>query len=281
MFSSIEFYKNKNIKNYNTFKINAYARYFVLPKNITELKNVLKICKTHKLKYFILGNGSNLLFSDKLYNGIIISLKKLNSISIKNNLLEVESGANLVYLNCFLAKNNLSGLEWSYGIPATVGGAIKMNAGAFGHCIFEYTKEIKMLINNKIATLNKFNYSYRNSNLPNGIILSVVLNLTIKPSIEIFRKMNFYLNSRKKKQPHFSSAGSIFKRNNIIPAKIIDNLGLKGLRVGGAEISKKHAGFIINKHNATSTDIYTLIKIIKAFAKYNGYNFEEEIIKIT
>jgi len=281
MFETIEFYENEDIKKHNTFKIGAYARYFVLPKNINELKKVVNICKKHKLKYLILGNGSNLLFNDKPYNGVIISLKKFNSITIKNNLIKVDSGANLAYLNHYLAKNNLSGLEWSYGIPATIGGATKMNAGAFGHCIFEYIVLIKMLINNKIVLLNKFDYSYRNSNLPEGIILSVYLKTTYKTEKQIFEKMNTYLKIRKENQPHYPSAGSVFKRSNIIPAKIIDNMGLKGLSVGGAEISKKHAGFIINKNNATNTDISTLIKIIKAFAKYNGYKFDEEIIKIT
>ncbi len=159
--------KNVNMKNYNTFKIDFTAKYFCSPKNKKELKKVLSFSKKNNLKIFILGNGSNVLFKEKYFDGIIICLKKINKIKIKkknkkNIFVFAECGTNLFQLNITLAEKNISGLEWSYGIPATIGGAVKMNAGAFGKCFGDFVKEIIVLENNKFKKIKNIVKYYEN-----------------------------------------------------------------------------------------------------------------------
>lgn len=284
LFGNIDVKENESLKEHTTFKIGGYAKFFAVPKNIKELKQILEICKTHNMPYFLIGNGSNILIKDEGYDGVVISFKKFNDIKIfKKKDFEsvyVESGVNLFNLNQLLQNNSISGLEWSYGIPGTIGGAIKMNAGAFNHSIFEFLEEITVIKNGKIKKIKEFKSEYRNSFLSNEIIVSAKLKLKSGNMHDILIKMNEFLNIRKEKQPYnFPSAGSIFKRNNeIIPAKIIDDLGLKGLRMGDAMISHKHSGFIVNLGNAKAIDVIKLINCIKQIAAYAGFLFEEEII---
>lgn len=283
-FGNIEVRIGESLKEHSTFKIGGRAKYFALPKSIKELKYILEICKTQNMRYFIIGNGSNLLIKDEDFDGVVISLKNFNSVKIVKKRgyesIYVESGISLFQLNKFLQNNSISGLEWSYGIPGTLGGAIKMNAGAFNRSIFEFLEEITVLKNNKILKIKDFKSEYRNSFLSDEIILSAKLKLKSGNMRDILNKMNEYLNIRKEKQPYnFPSAGSVFKRNGeIIPAKIIDELGLKGLRMGDAMISTKHAGFIVNLGDAKAEDVIKLINIIKQIAAYAGFLFEEEII---
>lgn len=283
-FGNIEVRIGESLKEHSTFKIGGRAKYFALPKSIKELKYILEICKTQNMRYFIIGNGSNLLIKDEDFDGVVISLKNFNSVKIVKKRdyesIYVESGISLFQLNKFLQNNSISGLEWSYGIPGTLGGAIKMNAGAFNRSIFEFLEEITVLKNNKILKIKDFKSEYRNSYLSDEIILSAKLKLKSGNMHNILDKMNEYLNIRKEKQPYnFPSAGSVFKRNGeIIPAKIIDELGLKGLRMGDAMISTKHAGFIVNLDDAKAEDVIKLINIIKQIAAYAGFLFEEEII---
>lgn len=284
IFGSIEVKENEFLRDHTTFKIGGAAKYYAEPKNIRELKKILEICKSMHIRYFVIGNGSNLLADDNGFDGLIISLKNFNDIKIlKNKDFEsvyVGAGVNLFQLNKILADNGISGLEWSYGIPASLGGAIKMNAGAFNHCIFDFLKELTVIKNGKLKKINKLKAAYRNSFLTDEIVISAKLKLKNGNMHDIFNKMNEYLSIRREKQPYnFPSAGSIFKRNaDIIPAKIIDNLGLKGLRIGGAMVSTKHAGFIVNVDNASCKDVNKLINLIKQIAAYNGFSFEEEII---
>lgn len=282
---NLKIQENEDMKKHTTFKIGGNARFFITPQNIQQLLKAIAFAKSKNLPYFILGNGSNLLVDDKGYNGVVISLKELNKISLKKqgkrNLVDVEAGVNLFKLNQFLAKNNISGLEWSYGIPASFGGSVKMNAGAFENCIGDFLCEITVLKDGKIKKLKKLNFSYRNSFLTNEIVLSGRLKLKDGNQEEIENKMSSFLTKRRQTQPYdLPSAGSIFKRNNFLPAKIIDDFGLKGLTLGEAQISKKHAGFIVNLGNATSKDVLKLIHIIKILAKEEGYEFNEEIIHL-
>lgn len=284
IFGSLEVKENESLKEHTTFKIGGDAKYFAEPKNIKELKKLLEICKSTNMRYFIIGNGSNLLVSDSGFDGLIFSLKNFNDMKIqKNKGIEsvcVGAGINLFLLNKNLANNGISGLEWSYGIPGTLGGAIKMNAGAFNHCIFEFLEELTVIKNGKLKKINNLKAEYRNSFLTDEIVISAKLKLKSGNMHDILNKMNEYLSIRREKQPYnLPSAGSVFKRNaDIIPAKIIDDLGLKGLRMGGAMISTKHAGFIVNVDNAKSEDVNKLINLIKKIAAYNGFLFEEEII---
>ena len=282
MFNGIEIIENADLKNYCTFKIGGRGT-IVFPKDVYELKRIVKECDKNNLNYFILGNGSNLLFSDFEINTILVSLKYFNEIrQVKKDEVFVGAGVNLFPFNIYLKNHNLSGLEWSYGIPATVGGAIFMNAGAFGHSISENILNVKVLKCGKVVNISKKNleFSYRESNI-NGIILGATMKFKIRNLDEIAFLQQDYLERRKMSQPYDKfSAGSVFKRNiekNIIPAKIIDTFGLKGTRIGGAEISKKHAGFIVNNGDAKAIDVLALIEYIKY---KTGEDLELEIIYV-
>ena len=284
MFESIEKKENELLKNHTTFKIGGPAKYFLLPKNVKELSFAIEQCKLNKLNYFIIGNGSNLLVSDNGFDGAVISLKHFDKIKTrkhKNHIyVTAYSGVNLFTLNKFLAKNGITGLEWSYGIPGSIGGAIKMNAGAYGHETSEFVNKIVVLKNGRIKEIKNPKFSYRNGPINDEIVLYAVFSLSFGEKNNIYNQMKDNLNKRKNTQPYsFPSAGSVFKRNNeLYPAKIIDNLGLKGLKIGDAMISTKHAGFIINLGNATFREVVKLINLLKKIFKYYNYNFKEEII---
>lgn len=282
MFNGLEVIEKADLKKYCTFKIGGRGT-IVFPKNVNELKRIVEECDKNNLKYFILGNGSNLLFSDFEINTILVSLKYFNEIrQVKKDEVFVGAGVNLFPLNIYLKNHNLSGLEWSYGIPGSIGGAIFMNAGAFGHSISENILNVKVLKCGKVENISKKNleFSYRKSNI-NGIILGATMKFKEGNLDEIAILQQDYLERRKMSQPYDKfSAGSVFKRNiekNIIPAKIIDTFGLKGTRIGGAEISKKHAGFIVNNGDAKAIDVLALIEYIKY---KTGEDLELEIIYV-
>lgn len=277
MFENVEKIEKADLKNFNTFKIGGKGT-ILFPKNVFELKRTIKECKNNKLKYLILGNGSNLLFPDYDLDTILISLKNFNKISKKENFVYFEAGVNMFSLNKFCLENSLTNLEWSFGLPASFGGLVYMNGGAYEHTIFDYIRRVKVLNDNKVVWLKKndIQFTYRKSNI-SGIILGgeIILNKSDKKTVE--NKQKYYFECRKSTQPlNYPSAGSIFKRkNDIIPAKLIDSFNLKGVRIGGAEISKKHAGFIVNVDNAKSIDVRALIDYIKNKV---GIDLEEEII---
>lgn len=282
MFNGLEVIEKADLKKYCTFKIGGRGT-IVFPKNVVELKKLIRECQKLNKNYFILGNGSNLLFSDFEINTILVSLKYFNEIrQVKKDEVFVGAGVNLFPLNIYLKNHNLSGLEWSYGIPGSIGGAIFMNAGAFGHSISENILNIKVLKCGKVENISKKNleFSYRKSNI-NGIILGATMKFKEGNLDEIAFLQQDYLERRKMSQPYDKfSAGSVFKRNiekNIIPAKLIDTLGLKGTRIGGAEISKKHAGFIVNNGDAKAIDVLALIEYIKY---KTGEDLELEIIYV-
>lgn len=277
MFENVEKIEKADLKNFNTFKIGGKGT-ILFPKNVFELKRTIKECKNNKLKYFVLGNGSNLLFPDYDLDTVLISLKNFNKISKKENFIYVEAGVNMFSLNKFCLENSLTNLEWSFGLPASFGGLVYMNGGAYEHTIFDYIRRVKVLNDNKVVWLKKndIQFTYRKSNIE-GIILGgeIILNKSDKKTVE--NKQKYYFECRKSTQPlNYPCAGSIFKRkNDIIPTKLIDSFNLKGVRIGGAEISKKHAGFIVNVDNAKSIDVRALIDYIKNKV---GIDLEEEII---
>ena len=282
MFNGLEVIQKADLKKYCTFKIGGRGT-IIFPKNVVELKKLIRECQKLNKNYFILGNGSNLLFSDFEINTILVSLKYFNEIrQVKKDEVFVGAGVNLFPLNIYLKNHNLSGLEWSYGIPGSIGGAIFMNAGAFGHSISENILNIKVLKCGKVENISKKNleFSYRESNI-NGIILGATMKFKEGNLDKIAFLQQDYLERRKISQPYDKfSAGSVFKRNiekNIIPAKIIDTFGLKGTRIGGAEISKKHAGFIVNNGDAKAIDVLALIEYIKC---KTGEDLELEIIYV-
>lgn len=277
MFKNIEKKINADLKNYCTFKIGGRGT-VLFPKNQFEVKRIVNDCKKNHLDFFILGNGSNVLFPDDDFKKIIIDLRKLNNIKItKQGTIMAEAGVRLFAFNRFLEQNGFAGFEWSYGIPATIGGLTYMNGGAFGEEVSNYIKKVKVLKNGKISWINrkKIDFSYRKSNIL-GIILAVEFKFKNADSKIIEKQQKEFLEIRKKTQPYDKfSAGSVFKRtDDKIPAIMIDKAGLKGVKIGGAEISTKHAGFIVNNGDATSKDVKDLIGLIK---KRCG-NLECEII---
>lgn len=281
MFEYVEKIENADLKNYCTFKIGARGT-ILFPKNLADLKKVIKDCENSHLPYFILGNGSNLLFPDHDLKSVLISLKKFDKIKILRSTstgakVYVEAGTNLFSLHNFCALNSLAGLEWSYGIPASFGGLIYMNGGAYGSEIANFVLRVKVLSGGKVGWLRRkdINFQHRKSNI-DGIILGAEIKLTNGEKNEILKLQKQYLENRKHSQPlDKPSAGSVFKRGKLLPAKIIDKFSLKGSKIGGAEISQKHAGFIVNIGGAKSADVRALISFIK---QKTGINFKEEII---
>lgn len=277
MFDKVKKIINADLKDFSTFKIGGKGN-VIFPKNIAELKRVIKECEQNKLEYFVLGNGSNVLFPDYDLKTILISLKKFNKIKKDDETLFVEAGVNMFTLNKFCVEQELQGLEWSYGIPASFGGLLHMNGGAYENSIGNFVESVKILKNGKTLCLDSeaLHFSYRSSNI-DGIIIGATIKLEKGKKEKIKERQNYYLECRKNIQPlNYPSAGSVFKRSEkIIPAKIIDEFNLKGTRIGDAEISKKHAGFIVNLDNAKAIDVIALIEYIKQKCKMN---FEEEIV---
>ena len=281
--------QNEPMKEHTSLKIGGPAEIFVRVSSVEELKEILKLCKTNKIPLTIVGNGSNILVLDKGIKGIVIKTN-LKEIKIKNKENEnieitVDDGVQLGFLAQKLLKEEITGFEELSGIPGTIGGAIVMNAGAHGKEMKDIVTEITAIDysgNIHIFTNEQAKFEYRNSIFSTGeyIILQVKLLLKKGNKEEIKLKMNEYAQYRKEKQPiEYPSAGSTFKRGtDFVTAKLIDEAGLKGYSIGGAKVSEKHAGFIINTGNATAKDIIELVKYVqdKVYEKF-GKKIELEI----
>lgn len=267
--------KDISLSTLTTYKTGGIAKLVVYPNNINNLKQMLKLIHKYNIKYFILGKGSNTLFSDKEFNGVIIKLDKLNNFKIKQTELYVESGMILSKLVQASVKNELTGLEFAIGIPGTIGGAIYMNAGAYGNNMSNIVKSV-IVLNEKFQIkeipLEKLKFDYRYSIFQdNKNLICVAANIKLEHGNhdEIASKIKENLLKRKNSQPlEYPSAGSVFRNpEGNYAGKIIEELGLKGKNIGGAEISTKHANFIINKNNASSSDILNLIKLVQKEVK--------------
>ncbi len=276
---------NANLSEYSTMKIGGKAKFLLFPKNEKELVKILKICKEQNLKTFILGNGSNVLFDDKGFNGAVISLKKLDKIEVCGECVKVGAGINLFALNLRLQKLGLSGLEFCYGIPASLGGFLFMNGGCFGHEICEVVDEVYVFDGERKRTIKNKDcgFDYRTSNLQKYVILGAKLHLKHEKSEKIAQNMESFYQKKRDSQPlDFPSLGSVFKiiktNPEIHPAKLIDKMGLKGVKIGRAEVSKKHAGFIVNLGGATSKDVFELICFLEAKLKEQGVQPQREIV---
>ena len=267
--------KDISLSTLTTYKTGGIAKLVVYPNNINNLKQMLKLIHKYNIKYFILGKGSNTLFSDKEFNGVIIKLDKLNNFKIKQTEIYVESGMILSKLVQASVKNELTGLEFAIGIPGTIGGAIYMNAGAYGNNMSNIVKSV-IVLNEKFQIkeipLEKLKFDYRYSIFQdNKNLICVAANIKLEHGNhdEIASKIKENLLKRKNSQPlEYPSAGSVFRNpEENYAGKIIEELGLKGKIIGGAEISTKHANFIINKNNASSSDILNLIKLVQKEVK--------------
>lgn len=278
--------ENVLLSEYSTFRIGGPARYLIEVDNAEDLKKVIQKALELNLQFIVIGGGSNILFSSKGYNGLVIVFKSNNTFSINDNLIEVDASVSLNYLINKL--NNYTGLEWAVGIPGTVAGAINGNAGAFGGEMSELIKQVKVLeikdnqIIEKDFSKEDCKFSYRNSifkNNSNLIIASAILELKKDSEENVKQKIKNNLSKRMSKQPKGFSIGSIFKNGEDFSAgELIEKAGLKGLQIGDAKISDEHANFIINLGEATSDDVLELIKIIKKEVKEKfSIDLEEEI----
>lgn len=273
------------LQRYTSFRTGGVAEIFVEPRNTSELKKVLQFCKDEQKKVFIFGEGTNLLVNDNGVKGVVIHLGGVDFKKIERNGRYVSSGAgvNLPQLIRKTALWGLGGLEVLVGIPGTVGGAVMMNAGGkYGDISVTIDSLTTMSYDGKITNLNRkdVEFAYRKCSLNKQIVVQVEFALKESRKEELLEKMDEIYKEKKEKQPLSTfNAGSIFKNSHHFKAaELIDKANLKGQKVGGAVVSKKHANFIVNTGNATSADILELIKIIKETIKkkYN-VSLEQEI----
>ena len=284
--------KDEPMKNHTTFKIGGNADFLIKATEKKDIISVYKYAIKNNIPVYIIGKASNLLVKDKGIRGIVIK-NLYDDIRILKEYeevveLEIASGTTCTKLAKFTLDNSLEGLEFSYGIPGTMGGAVRMNAGAYGGEIKNCVIESLILDkdgNEKILNYDEHQFIYRNSSIAkNGyILLSTKIKLKKGNKEEIKEKMEKNMEARLEKQPYnMPSAGSVFKRGNgFITAQIIDEAGLRGKEIGGAQVSPKHAGFIVNNGTATAEDVINLIEYIKKTVreKFNK-ELETEVIII-
>lgn len=282
--------ENVALSRYTTYKVGGKARVVVYPKNTQSLTKLIKLIKNEKVPYKILGNGSNLLFSDKAYEGVIIRLTEFNDIKfLAGQKIRVGAGYSLMKLSLQAAKKGLTGLEFASGIPGTIGGSVYMNAGAYKSDMGYVVKEVKVLTPDlKIITLEnkEMNFHYRTSFLqkhPDYICLEVLIKLEKGNKQAIEEVIKERRKRRMESQPlEYPSAGSVFRNpTGMFAGEMIESLGLKGKKIGGAMVSKKHANFIINYKKATSSDIKKLIELVhdEVLEKYKvDLKIEQEFV---
>jgi len=278
--------ENYLLANGCTFKIGGPAEFAIYPETADALISAVRLCRETGTRYVVIGNGSNVIFPDKGFDGGVIFTTAMKNISLSGTLLTADCGASLTTAAMTAAKNGLTGLEFAYGIPGSCGGALYMNAGAFNGQIEDvlesgtyYDPETDSLI-----TLpgSAHCFSYRKSIYTDSdkVILSAAFRLQPGNPGEIRGKMDEYMEKRISKQPlEYPSAGSVFKRYpGFFTAQLIEEAGLKGRSIGGAQVSPKHAGFIVNTGGATASDVEQLIAVIKAEIKEkNGIEIECEV----
>ena len=257
-------YENVSISKYTTYRVGGICRVMAYPTDVSELIKLLKLLKSRNIKYKILGNGSNLLFSDKEYDGFLIKLNSFDTLTfLGNNKVKVGAGYSLIKLSLMAAKKGLTGLEFASGIPGTVGGAVFMNAGAYKSDMGYVVETVKVLTPNlEIINLEnkEMNFHYRSSFLQTHrdyVCLEVILKLNVGKREAIEDVIRERRERRVASQPlEYPSAGSVFRNpEGGFAGQLIEESGLKGMTKGGAMISDKHANFVINYKDATSSDI--------------------------
>lgn len=282
-----DFKENEPLKNHTTFKIGGNCSFLVCPRTQEQLIDILRCCREWNIKKYVIGKGSNILATDEGFDGVIVKLTdSFSEITVEDTVICCQAGASLAKV-CYEAYlHGLSGLEFAWGIPGTIGGALYMNAGAYGgemkDVVISSTHITDRLESGHFHS-EQLHLSYRHSiytDMPDYCITGVRLQLIPGSQSEIKAKMDDLMERRKSKQPlEYPSAGSTFKRpEGNYASALIDQCGLKGLTVGGAQVSEKHCGFVINKNNATCRDVLNLIKQIqeKVFSQ-TGYRLDCEI----
>ena len=281
--------QNESMAKHTTFRVGGEADFFVEIGSAEELSNIIKYLKQTDHQYFILGNGSNLLVGDKGYEGVILHLgERFSDVSVDGRSITAKAGALLSVVAKTAAKENLSGMEFASGIPGTIGGAVVMNAGAYDGEMKQIITEVTVMDENgEIMTLDNetMEFDYRTSIIKNRpfIVLSAKMTLEKGDAEDIRAKMDDFAERRRSKQPlEFPSAGSTFKRpEGYFAGKLIMEAGLRGYRIGGAQVAEKHCGFVINMGNATAADISELMEeVTERVEKQFSVTLEPEVIRL-
>ena len=274
---------------HTTFRVGGPADFFVTPKAKEEVRDVISICKEAGMPYYIIGNGSNLLVSDAGYRGVIVQIyKEMNEVKVEGDLVKAQAGALLSGIAAKALGAELSGFEFASGIPGTIGGACVMNAGAYGGEMKDVLESVTALTGEgKIIELgrNELELGYRTSVIAKKgyIVLGAVLKLERGDGEKIKTYMDELKEKRVTKQPlEYPSAGSTFKRpEGYFAGKLIEDAGLRGFQVGGAQVSEKHCGFVINRDHATAADIMELMRQVQIRVKENsGVDLEPEVKRL-
>lgn len=277
---------NEPLSRHTTFKIGGPARYFCLPRSVHEIRQVIELCKQCGLRYYLLGHGSNILFADEGYDGVIVHIGDgFCDIDIDNSIVTAQAGAMLSRVCIAAQKAGLSGLEFAYGIPGCIGGAVYMNAGAYGGEMRDVLRSITYLdSNSEVCTTQaeELAFEYRTSIFERRkwCVLSAQLTLLPDDPAAIQARMEDYAKRRADKQPlNMPSAGSTFKRpDGAFAGALIEQCGLRGYTVGGAAISEKHCGFVVNLGGATCADVLALTEHVrKVVVEKTGFVLEREI----
>ncbi len=271
---------NEKMSKYTTMRVGGPCDCIVFPDEISKIKEVIDFCKNENITFFVIGNGSNLLVKDEGIHGVVIKLgHRFGKIELDGEYILAYAGATMPTLSQLAKKNSLKGLEFACGIPGTIGGGVKMNAGAYGSQISDILYEVTYMDEKeKIKTIkNKdCSFGYRKSIFtinPNYVILSAKFKLERGNIDEIENKMKENSLARKAKQPlEYPNFGSVFKRpEGYFVGKLVDDAGLRGYKIGGAQVSTKHTGFIVNVDNATCKDVLDLIGYVQTTV-YNKFN---------
>lgn len=274
---------------HTTFRVGGPADFFVTPKAKEEVRDVIRICKEAGMPYYIIGNGSNLLVSDAGYRGVIVQIyKEMNEVKVEGDLVKAQAGALLSGIAAKALGAELSGFEFASGIPGTIGGACVMNAGAYGGEMKDVLESVTALTGEgKIIELgrNELELGYRTSVIAKKgyIVLGAVLKLERGDGEKIKTYMDELKEKRVTKQPlEYPSAGSTFKRpEGYFAGKLIEDAGLRGFQVGGAQVSEKHCGFVINRDHAAAADIMELMRQVQIRVKENsGVDLEPEVKRL-
>jgi len=266
---NLEILTDEPLSKHTSFRIGGPAEIFVRPKTKEEFCSLWDVCSQHQIPTTILGDGTNVLVSDSGLKGVVVVTNKMNSITIEEDEITAQAGARLSKLAETACNEGLAGLEFASGIPGTVGGAVCMNAGAYGSEIKDVCALVTMIVNGEVKTLTneQMGFDYRKSIVQQGrmVIVEATFKLQKGNTQEIREKMNDLNTRRRTTQPlDFPSAGSTFKRPvGYFAGKLIQDSGLRGFSIGGAQVSEKHTGFIINKGGATANDVIALIKAVR------------------
>jgi UDP-N-acetylmuramate dehydrogenase len=279
--------KDESLALHSTMRVGGPCRFAAFPQNTDQLRQLILCANENHIRYILVGNASNLLFDDGGFDGLVIFTTAMRTVTWNENTVTADCGASLTGLAAAAIKKGLDGLTFAFGIPGTVGGAVYMNAGAYGSEISAVLTKSVYLQDGEIKerSAEAHAFSYRNSiyRQNNDIILSATFALTPADPDVIAATAQKNMTSRKTKQPlEYPNAGSVFKRpEGAFPGALIEQAGLKGLRIGGAEISEKHANFIVNRGGASSSDILRLIDIAREeVEKKFGITLETEIIYV-